>query len=54
MTAMQRRKGKAGDLELARLLREHLGADVTRNLPQARQGSTDLIGLAGWGCQRWK
>lgn len=37
MSASQRRKGKAGELELARLLREHLGADVARNLAQARQ-----------------
>ena len=48
MGAMQRRKGKAGELELARLLREHLGADVARNLAQARQGGADLLGLPGW------
>ena len=30
MTAMQQRKGKEGERELARLLREHLGAGVWR------------------------
>ncbi len=47
MGAMQRRKGKAGELELARLLREHLGADVARNLEQTRQGGADLLGIDG-------
>ena len=51
MTAMQRRKGKAGELELARLLREHLGADVARNLEQARQGGADLLGVPGWAVE---
>lgn len=51
MTAMQRRKGKAGELELARLLREHLGADVARNLEQSRQGGADLLGLPGWAVE---
>ena len=41
MAAMQRRKGKAGELELARLLRELLGANVARNLVQARQGGAE-------------
>lgn len=51
MTAMQRRKGADGERELARLLREHLGADVTRNLIQARQGGADLLGLDGWAIE---
>lgn len=51
MSASQRRKGKAGELELARLLREHLGADVARNLAQARQGGADLLGLPGWAVE---
>ena len=38
MGTMQRRKGKAGELELARLLRKLLGANVARNLEQTRQG----------------
>ena len=51
MTAMQQRKGKEGERELARLLREHLGAGVTRNLAQARQGGVDLQGLSGWAIE---
>ena len=51
MAAMQRRKGKAGELELARLLRELLGATVARNLAQTRQGGCDLLGLDGWAVE---
>jgi len=51
MTAMQQRKGKEGERELARLLRDHLGADVTRNLLQARQGGADLLGVHGWAIE---
>lgn len=45
------RKGKNGERELARLLRDHLGADVVRNLEQARQGGADLLGIAGWAVE---
>ena len=48
---MQRRKGAEGERELAGLLREHLGADVTRNLMQTRQGGADLLGLPGWAIE---
>ena len=51
MSASQRRKGKAGELELVRLLREHLGADVARHLAQARDGGVDLLGLPGWAIE---
>ena len=51
MTAMQRRKGKVGELELVRLLRELLGANVARNLEQSRQGGADLLGLPGWAIE---
>lgn len=51
MTAMQRRKGKVGELELVRLLRELLGANVARNLEQSRQGGADLLGLPGWAVE---
>ena len=51
MTAMQRRKGKVGELELIRLLRELLGANVARNLEQSRQGGADLLGLPGWAVE---
>jgi len=47
----QRKKGKAGELEIARLLRDHLGADITRNLLQARQGGADLLGVPGWAIE---
>lgn len=51
MGTMQRRKGKAGELELARLLRKLLGANVARNLEQTRQGGADLLGLSGWAVE---
>ena len=51
MSAAQRRKGKDGERELARLLREQLGADVTRNLEQTRQGGADLLGLPDWAIE---
>lgn len=51
MGAMQTSKGKEGERELARLLREHLGATVVRNLAQARQGGADLLGIDGWAVE---
>lgn len=48
---MQRRKGKAGEQELARLLRNNLSIDVTRNLIQARDGGADLVGLPGFALE---
>lgn len=51
MSAMQRRKGADGERELARLLRESLGAGVFRNLDQPRQGGADLLGIAGWAIE---
>ncbi|MBF0188611.1 MAG: hypothetical protein HQL50_11875 [Magnetococcales bacterium] len=42
-----RRKGRAGEQELARLLREHLGVEISRNLKQSRDGGHDLTGLDG-------
>lgn len=45
---MQRRKGASGERELAGLLREQLGLEVTRNLEQCRSGGCDLLGLEGW------
>ena len=37
-----RDKGKRGERELANLLQEYLGRDVTRNLVQSRDGGYDL------------
>jgi Holliday junction resolvase len=51
MSAMQRRKGRAAEQELARLLREHLGADIARNLQQSAVGGHDLIGVAGFALE---
>jgi len=51
VSALQRRKGADGERELARLLREALGAGVFRNLDQPRQGGADLLGIAGWAIE---
>lgn len=51
MGAMQRRKGKRGELELRDLLAEHLGVEFTRNLEQSRAGGSDLLGLPGWAIE---
>lgn len=48
MGAMSRTKGASGERELARILSEELGVDVTRNLLQVRQGGHDLDGVPGW------
>ena len=45
MGASQRRKGAAGERELANLLVDHLGGDVVRNLEQTRSGGHDLVGV---------
>nr|WP_320050743.1 hypothetical protein [uncultured Desulfuromonas sp.] len=51
MGAMQRNKGAAGERELAKLLSDELGADITRNLLQTREGGHDLDGLTGWALE---
>lgn len=50
MSAMQRRKGKDGENEIARLLSERLGTIVQRNLGQSRAGGHDLL-LPGWAVE---
>jgi Holliday junction resolvase len=49
-----RNKGASAERELAALLREELGADITRNLVQSRTGGHDLNGVDGWAveCKR--
>jgi Holliday junction resolvase len=42
MSRMQRTKGSAGERELARLIDEHLGVRLVRNLEQSRRGGHDL------------
>ena len=51
MSAMQRNKGHNGERELANLLREHLGIEVTRNLMQSREGGSDLLGVYGFAVE---
>ena len=49
MTVNGKRKGKAGELELARKLREY-GYDVRRSVQyngKAEEGQPDLVGLSG-------
>lgn len=50
MSAMQTRKGKQGERELARLLSDHLGTAVKRNLGQSRDGGFDLL-IPGWSLE---
>lgn len=47
MTAMSRRKGKAGERELAAILRDLTGWDVQRKVRQ-HEGDSDLEGVPGW------
>lgn len=42
MSKMQRTKGAAAERELARLIDEHLGVRLERNLSQSRSGGHDL------------
>lgn len=45
MSARSRNKGARGERELARILSDHLGVEVARNLTQTRDGGHDLDGL---------
>ena len=45
MGTMQRNKGAKGERELARVLWEHLGVELRRNLDQSRTGGHDLIAM---------
>lgn len=52
MGRMQRTKGANGERELARLLRDELGTEITRNWQaQAAVGGADLVGLPGWSVE---
>ena len=42
-----RAKGKAGELEFAKLIEQRTGVKLTRNLAQTRQGGHDLIVSGG-------
>lgn len=42
MGASQRRKGKAGELEVVHMLADHWGVKAERNLDQTREGGCDI------------
>jgi hypothetical protein len=50
---MQRNKGRAGEQEVARILRDQLGVDITRAWQRqaARTRNSDLDGLPGWAVE---
>lgn len=47
MSAMQRNKGKAGEREVAAMIRDLTGWDVRRRVRQ-HDGDSDLVGVPGW------
>lgn len=50
MSAMQRTKGKAGEREIAALVRDLTGWDVRRRVRQ-HDGDSDLEGVPGWSVE---
>lgn len=50
MSAMQRNKGKAGEREIAALVRDLTGWDVRRKVRQ-HDGDSDLEGVPGWSVE---
>ncbi len=50
MSNSQRRKGRAAEQELSRLLSEQLGIRMARNLAQTRDPGADLV-LPGWSLE---
>ena len=44
---MSKRKGRSGEQELARILRDRLGLDIIRNQNQTAIGGHDLDGIPG-------
>ncbi len=51
MSAMQRRKGAAGEREVLKLLGDELGVLLSRNLQQTREGGADCIALKGFAIE---
>ena len=51
MSAMQRRKGAAGEREVLKLLGLELGEIFTRNLEQTRNGGADCLAVKGWAIE---
>lgn len=50
MSAMQRRKGATGELEIAALIRDSTGWDVQRRV-RNHSGDSDLVGIPGWSVE---
>ena len=47
-----RTKGRAGEQDVAKILREELGIEVKRNwAEQAHHGGADLVGVDGWSIE---
>jgi Holliday junction resolvase len=52
VTALSRNKGANGERELASIIRDWFGLDVTRNWQgQAAVGGSDIAGIAGWAIE---
>lgn len=51
MPINSRNKGAAAEREVAKLIEDHLGVKVKRNLMQTAEGGHDLIGLDGWAIE---
>ncbi len=52
MGSLSRTKGRSGEQQVARLLREGLKIDVTRNwMAQSAEGGGDLTGVDGWAIE---
>lgn len=51
MSKMQRSKGANGERELFRLLSDHLGTIIKRNLSQTRNGGADSLDLPGYAIE---
>jgi hypothetical protein len=51
MSAMQRRKGMAGEREALRLLGDELGEWFSRNLQQTREGGADCLEVKGFAIE---
>lgn len=50
MSAMQRNKGKAGEREIAKIIKDLTGWDVRRRVRQ-HDGDSDLVGVPGWSVE---
>jgi Holliday junction resolvase len=50
MSASQRNKGARGEREVAKLIHDHLGFEVTRRCRQYESDS-DLVGIPGWSVE---